>query len=179
MLGVNVIEGAGATAANTVIKIEPESVMLAGDSAILDGMNKIILDTIDLTSFNSSFTDEYTIPIDNNLKNQTGVTTAKVSVQITGLTTKTFQVSNISFTNVADGYTAEIKSQTIDVVIRGSEDELAKIKNENIRAVADLTDYKESTGTFIAPVKIYVDGFTNVGTVSDNTISVEIRRTGE
>ena len=70
-LGINIVEGAGATQANTIIKIEPESIMLAGDSMILDGMNKIILDTVDLTSFTSSFSEEYTIMLDNEIQNVT------------------------------------------------------------------------------------------------------------
>lgn len=176
-LGVNIIEGAGATAENTIVKIEPEAITLAGDSAILDGMNKITLDTIDLTSFSTSHTEEYVIPLDNNLRNLTGISTATVTVQITGLETKTFKVGNISCINITEGYTAEIMSQNLDVVLRGPEDVLSQIKNDNIRAVADLADYNESTGTYMASVKIYIDGFTNVGAIGDNSVSVDIRRT--
>ena len=53
---------------------------------------------------------------------------------------------------------------------------LAQIKEENIRAVADLTDYKESTGTYMPQVRVYVDGFTDVGAIGENTISIEIRK---
>jgi len=175
-LDVNVIEGAGATEKNTVIKIEPESLMLAGDSSILDGMNKIILDTIDLTSFASTFTDVYPIPLDNEIKNTTGVTEAKVTVQIAGLTTKSFSVNNISYINLTDGYEAEIISQSVDVTLRGPEDVLSQVKSENIRAVADLADYKESTGTYMPNARIYIDGFTEVGALGVTPITVEIRK---
>ena len=67
-LDVNIIEGAGATKANTKITIDPVSVTLAGDSSLLAGMNKIILATIDLTDFSSTFTETYTIPMNNELK---------------------------------------------------------------------------------------------------------------
>ena len=50
------------------------------------------------------------------------------------------------------------------------------VKAESIRAVADLTDYKESTGQFMPNVKIIVDGFTDVGAIGQNTISIEIRK---
>ena len=79
-LSVDVIEGAGATKANTKIKVEPDSITLAGDSSLLTGMNKIVLDTIDLTDFTSTFSETYTIPIDNQMNNLTGVTEAKVTV---------------------------------------------------------------------------------------------------
>lgn len=176
-LDVNLIEGAGATTENTKISIEPESVVLAGDSKLLEGMNKIVLATIDLTDFSTSFEESYTIPLDNELTSTTGVTNANVSVEISGLETKSFQVSNISCTNVTDGFSAEIITQSLDVTLRGDTETLAQIKNENIRAVADLTDMNESTGTYMPKVKIYVDGFKNVGAIGENSITIEIERT--
>ena len=175
-LDVNIIEGAGATKANTKITIDPVSVTLAGDSALLAGMNKIILATIDLTDFSSTFTETYTIPIDNELKNTTGVTKATVTVEIVGLETKTFRVTNFSCINATEGYEADIITESKEITLRGTPEALAQIKAENIRAVADLTDYKESTGTYMPQVKVYVDGFTDVGAIGENTISIEIRK---
>ena len=40
-LGVNLVDGGGATAENTKVTVEPASVTLAGDSKLLAGMNKI------------------------------------------------------------------------------------------------------------------------------------------
>lgn len=175
-LDVNIIEGAGATKANTKITIDPVSVTLAGDSSLLAGMNKIILATIDLTDFSSTFTETYTIPIDNELKNTTGVTKATVTVEIVGLETKTFRVTNFSCINATEGYEADIITESKEITLRGTPEALAQIKAENIRAVADLTDYKESTGTYMPQVMVYVDGFTDVGAIGENTISIEIRK---
>ena len=179
-LDVNLIEGAGATAANTKVSIEPKSLLLAGDSALLEGMNRIVLATIDLTEFSSSFTDVYTIPLDNGLRNTTGETEAKVTVEIAGLSTKSFKVTNLSYINNTEGFSATVISESLDVTLRGQEDVLSQIKPENIRAVADLADYKESTGIYMVPVKIYVDGFTDVGALKpasgENSISIEIRK---
>lgn len=175
-LDVNIIEGAGATKANTKITIDPVSVTLAGDSSLLAGMNKITLATIDLTDFGSTFTETYTIPIDNELKNTTGITKATVTVEIVGLETKTFKVTNFSCINATEGYEADIITESKEILLRGTPEALAQIKDENIRAVADLTDYKESTGTYMPQVKVYVDGFTDVGAIGENTISIEIRK---
>lgn len=175
-LDVNIIEGAGATKANTKITIDPVSVTLAGDSSLLAGMNKIILATIDLTDFSSTFTETYTIPVDNELKNTTGVTKATVTVEIVGLETKTFRVTNFSCINATEGYEADIITESKEITLRGTPEALAQIKAENIRAVADLTDYKESTGTYMPQVRVYVDGFTDVGAIGENTISIEIRK---
>lgn len=181
-LGVNLIEGGGATAENTKITIEPVLVALAGDSKILAGINKITLATIDLADFTSTFSDVYAIPIDNDVKNITGATEAKVTVEIVGLETKSFRVSNISCVNVAEGYTADILTESLDVTLRGNPESIAQLKRESIRAVADLTDIGAATGAYMPKVRIYVDGFTDVGAIRSNgadyTISVEIERAG-
>ena len=179
-LGVNLIEGGGATAENTKTTIEPDSISLAGDSKLLAGINKITLATVDLADFTSTFSDTYSIPIDNELKNITGETEAKVTVEIVGLETKSFRVSNISCVNVAEGFNANILTESLDVTLRGNPESLAQLKRESIRAVADLTDIGAATGTYMPKVRIYVDGFTDVGAIrvngADYTVSVEIER---
>lgn len=175
-LGVDLIEGAGATKANTKITIEPSTITLAGDSAILSRINRIILDTVDLTDFASTFNESYVIPLDNELRNLTGVSEAKVTIEVLGLETRTFKVKNLQCVNTAQGSVAEIVSESIDVILRGTAEQLDKIKSENISAVADMTDYKESTGSYMPTVRIYVDGFTDVGAIGENKISVEIRK---
>ena len=52
------------------------------------------------------------------------------------------------------------------------------LKAENIRAVVDLEDYINSTGTFNLTPKIYVDGFTNIGDIGElPQISIILRVT--
>lgn len=175
-LSVELIEGSGATKANTKVKIEPESITLAGDSALLSGINKLVLDSIDLTDFAATWTETYTIPLDNEIKNLTGLTEATVKLEVVGLETRSYKVKNLSCTNVTEGYTADIISESIDVTIRGTTEQLDNLKEEHIRAVADLTDYNESAGNFMPVVKIIVDGIPDVGAVGENTISVVIRK---
>lgn len=175
-LGVDLIEGAGATKANTKISIEPNAVTLAGDSAILGGLNRITLGTIDLTDFTSTFTETYPIAYDNELRNVTGVTQAKVTLEIVGLETKSFHVTNINVTGAADGTSVELLTESMEVTIRGTAEQLEQIKAEHIRAVADLSDFKDSTGQFMPTARIYVDGVTDVGAVGVYPVSVEIRK---
>ena len=177
LLSVDLIEGAGATSKNTKVTIEPESITLAGDSSILDGLNKITIATIDLTDFGRSFTDTFTIPLNDEIRNLTGVSEATVTVEVVGLETRSFTVKNIRCINVAEGYAADIISESITVTLRGPAEQLDQVQTENLQAVADLVDYKGSTGAYMPEVKIYVDGFTDVGAIGENNISIEIRKT--
>jgi len=176
-LAVNLIDGGGATADNVIVSFDPvSSITLVGDSALLAGKNKIIVATIDLSSFENSFSDTYAIPLDDGVRNQTGVSEVKVTVEVIGLASKTFTVTEMSCINVTSGYEASIISESINVKLRGSEESINRVQSQNIRAVADLTDYLNSTGTFMPEVKIYVDGFSDVGAIGNNTISIEIQR---
>ena len=175
-LTVDTIEGAGATSANTVIKIEPSSITLAGDTSILAGMNKIVLGTIDLTDFADAFQNTYSIVLDNEVRNLTGITEAKVTVEIIGLETRDFTVTNLSCINDTEGYKSTIITESLTVTLRGTKEQLDAIQSENIRAVADLKDFKESSGTYMVSVKVYVAGYDDVGAIGDVTMSVEIRK---
>lgn len=177
-LTVNLIYGAGADENNVKVSVEPEYITLSGDSAILDTYKSISLATIDLTEFDSSYVASYPIVIDEGLNNRNGVFEATVRIEITGLTTKKFTVAkeNISCVNVTDGYSAEVITESVEVILRGEPGELEKIKPENIRVVADLNEYNTSVGSYMPPCRVYVDGEQNVGAIKDYVISIILRK---
>lgn len=175
-LTVDLVEGGGATSEDVKITCVPETITIAGDAEILDGINKISLATVDLSSFKLSFEETYSIVLDNNITNVTGQTEAKVTIQMVGLATRDFNVTNISFINSAEGRNVEIVTENLTVTLRGKEDVLKEIQDNNIRAVVDLADITANTGEFQPTAKIYVDGFTGVGAVRvrDYTVYVNI-----
>ncbi|MBQ6215569.1 MAG: hypothetical protein IJJ67_09145 [Oscillospiraceae bacterium] len=177
-LRAELLQGAGANTENTKVTLEPASVTVAGDSAILAGLNQITVATIDLTDFSTTFTERYPITIDNELSNLSGSSEVTVTVEIVGLETEKFTIpaANLACTNVTSGFTSDILTRELEVVLRGTPEDLSSVKAENLRAVADLTDYNESAGTYIVDVKIYVDGASNVGAVGDYQISVELKK---
>ena len=176
-LAISVLEGAGATAENTKITITPDRIKLTGDSAILAGLNQIVLTTIDLTDFRSTFSETYPIQYDNTLRNISGATEAKVDVEIVGLETANYTVKNISVINGPENAEVTVESESLEVVIRGAAEKLEELNAENIRVVADLADYKDSSGSFMAQAKVYCDGVSDVGAIGKYTITVNIDRT--
>ena len=177
-LRAELLQGAGANVENTKVTLEPASVTVAGDSAILAGLNQITVATIDLTDFSTTFTEKYPITIDNELSNLSGSSEVTVTVEIVGLETEKYTIpaANLACTNVTSGFKSEILTRELEVVLRGTPEDLSSVRAENLRAVADLTDYNESAGTYIVDVKIYVDGSSNVGAVGDYQISIELKK---
>ena len=52
--------------------------------------------------------------------------------------------------------------------------QLAGVTAANVRVVVDLSDYRNTTGTFSINAKIYVDGYPDVGAVGEHPVTVTI-----
>ncbi len=175
-LYVQCIYGAGATEENTSIEIEPSTITISGDTSVVSGINRIDIATIDLTDFALTLQDTYAIPLQNGVENVSGVTKANVTIEIQGVSTKQFTVTNFNYTGLPDGYyVEEIVTKNLEVKVRGAQDVLDQIQSSNLRAVADLSEVTQ-TGFMYVPVKVELDGFTNAGAVGEYLIAIRIRR---
>lgn len=178
-LNVELKEGGGATVQNAEVKIEPESIVVAGSADALSGLTEITLPkSIDLSQIFTQ--EEYAIPIqlDSELTNVSGVTQATVTVKLNGLTTRTLEVEtgSIERANVPEGYTAEVVTQTFQVQIRGADEEAVNaVIPSQLRVVADLSGVT-ATGSQTVPAQIYLDGSSDVGVVGSYRVSVSVQR---
>ena len=175
-LDVTIINGGGATGDNVKKTIEPSVITVAGDASVLDGLNTISLATVDLSDYISFPTTDYNIVLPNDVECLSKETTAAVSLEITGLETKLLTVTNLSYSGLAEGYTASIMDTSSIVTVRGPEDILNQVSANNIRVVADLTDV---TTTSRVPANVYVDGFDEVGAVGTYRMYVRVEETEE
>lgn len=175
-LTVDVIPGGGATADDVEIDIEPKTIMVSGSDADLENLDSISLGEINLSSVFGSLTQSMPIQLDTALTNVSGITEAKVTVTVKGLTTRTLQVSNISFINKPVGYQADVVTKSCSVQIRGKEDAVNAVTASQLRIVADLAEMELSTGSQTIPVKVYLDGSSDVGVVGDYNIVVSLTK---
>ena len=173
-LVVNLIEGASATDENVRCNIDPQYITISGDREILEDYNQITLGTIDLTSFISSITETYTITLPNDVRNLTGTVTATVTVEVLNTSTRRLTADNIQYRNNTPGFNVDVVTQSMDITIRGQEEDLDQVTSDNIRVIADLSELGNTTGAFTVPAKVYVDGFENVDAVGEYTVTVII-----
>ena len=175
-LSVALMNGAGATEQNTNIICEPSSIQVVGDPDGIRDINNITLGTIDTTrTRDMTITEAFPIIVPNYLANLSGETAATVTVEIMGLEVDYYSTSNLHVVNKPFDYSAEVRTQSLDVWIRGNREDLDQISLENIRVVADLTDMKP--GTSRVQAKVYIDGIdADVGAVGDYRITVTLTR---
>ena len=178
VLDVDFIEGAGATAQNTVKRISPESITVSGPSSDLADLNILIIGRIDLTSFIATRSEMITIALPNTLTNLSGETQALVELEIKDLETTVISVPNPSAVNVLPEHSVTYITQTHDVRIRGKAADIADVSAENISVVADLTDY--TAGMHTVPARVYIHGVEgDVGAVGNYSITLRIIRDPE
>ncbi len=169
-LTVSLVGGAGATEDNCVIEIEPKSIQVAGDTTVLQTLNQLVVATVDLSSFATSYETTVTIPLDNNLRNLSGVTEATVRISVRGLETEKITATNITTTGT--NRHVEIATASLVVTVRAPAETISQITADNIRVVADLTNYKATSGTVAVPAKVYVDGFSDAGAIGEYVVNV-------
>lgn len=174
-LTIDRIDGAGATDENVEITLDPATITIAGDAETLEGINKISLGTIDLSSFASSYENKHQIILDNTVTNVTGIKEVKVTIKVIGLETKKFNVSNITTINAPAGRTVSIVTENLEITLRGKNSVLSKIAANNIRVVADLSDIGTASGVFEPIAKVHIDGFTGVGAIGSYSVYVKIK----
>lgn len=175
-LSVNIIPGGGATDKNVKVSIEPGTIVVSGASADLEPLREISLGNIDLAKVMGSGILTFPISLTPELSNVSGVAEATVSISIEGLTTATLEVDNIELIHKPEGYRAEAVTQTRQIQIRGTAEAVETVSSSQLRIVADLKNAVAATGTQTIPVKVYLDGRSNVGVVGDYNIVVSITR---
>ena len=167
--------GSGATQQNTVFSINPPTVLIAGDPEAVRDFNSITLGTVDLTRYESTYTDAFPIVIPNVFTNLSGETQALVLYEILGLEIKYLSVSNIQVINKPVGTIADFITQNLDVRIRGRAEDLAQLTETNIRVVANLSE--AGLGTQRIPARVYVDGIEgDVGPIGNYWIAVTLKK---
>lgn len=174
-LTVNLLPGGGATSEDAVCKIEPETIVVSGAEADLEGLEEISLGPISLSDVVGTNVFPRPIALDPSLTNESGLTTATVTVTVEGLDTEVFAVNNIRTINPPEGYNAETITQSVLVTVRGPAEELANIDASQIRVVANLSGVT-TEGNQQVLARVYLDGTGTVGVIGEYSISVNISR---
>lgn len=172
-LTVNLIPGGGATKAK--VDVEPKSIIVSGAQTDVEALSEISLGSVNLSDVVGTNTFSFPIALDPSLNNESGLDTATVTVRVEGLSTRTFTVDNIITTLPPSGYTAEVVTQSIQVVVRGPEADLEAIDVSQLQVVADLSSVT-SLGASRVRARVYLNGTSTVGVIGEYTVAVDISR---
>lgn len=173
-LQVELVDGGGATAANTKCTVEPSTITISGSEEALADIDSWTVATVNLgdVDLTEGYTKELEIKLPDNLTNRSNSATVKVEVDLWGLTVKTLTLTKnqIQVENAPKGMDTNIFTQTLDVIIRGPAAELTNLTAQNIVAVVDLTDAE--AGTYTKPLSFTINGAQLAGVYGKYSVTV-------
>jgi len=177
--------GGGVTETDISVDVSPKEITIAGDAAILNG-----IDTIELPEINTAFLllDEETITLEipipegcevvnkSDLVDDDGKVTATVTITISNKKTKTITVPCENFVCKVPGVSDfTFLTKELNVMIRANEQDINNITVDDIRVLVDLSKVDEVQGnnyTLIAEVT--VEGFEGAGVIAVSDKDYEV-----
>lgn len=163
-LAVTVTEGGGATAATSVITLDPKVILVSGSDALLEGLETLELGTLNLSELSKDEVLIFPIKLPEGVTNETGVNEVKVDVKFSELATKELTVKNIQAINVPDGLEVQIITKQLDLLLRGPKDAVEKVTADNITVTVDFSGEQPGTASVKALITVSVPGVGAVGT---------------
>ena len=121
---------------NDMITITPPEIQLAGPTDTIDKLKSVKLEPIDFAGIKNEKIDfdNLGIVIPESCKSINNYTTAKVTLDLSQLSSKTFTVDKFVVEGLSDQYTYKVTSKSIDVTVIGYKDDLDKMTAKQITA---------------------------------------------
>lgn len=175
-LAIAIAPGGGADEANVMWEISPAFITISGEEAILNDMNKVIIETVGLSSVEDDCMINRPIILPNGVHSESGEISADISIKLVGLSKKTIKVSNVSFANEPNGYVAESVTNSVSVTVRGPAASVNQLAAGNVRVVADISDNSGNSGNYTCSnVRVFVDSAANdCGVLGSYTVSYKL-----
>lgn len=139
---------------NVKVTITPSVITLKGEPSVLKDIESINIATLDEKKYITNSTQNVSIDIPDGTTSVNAETSAVISIEHIGTSTKQIVVKNVSFIN-ATGLVCELQTENLNVTLRGPYSLLSKIKEEDVSVVADMKN-GSSTGVIVIPVSVEV-----------------------
>lgn len=171
-LRVNLIEGGGATAVTSIVKIDPDVILVSGSDSLLENLEYLELGTVDLSEMAEATKLTFPIKLPDGITNETGVTEATVDIQFPQLTTKTVVITDIQAINVPAGMEAQLATKQLEVLLRGPKTAIDAVLPEHVTARVDFAN--EQPGTVSVKAQI-TTGNNAVGAVGTYNVTATLK----
>lgn len=174
-LVINFVPAAGSTMDTVQYTVSPDKVTLVGEKDVLDTIDAIVLDTLYLQDLqpSQSLTYSVTAPEGTTLAENVGPVT--VTIVVTGVTERSVSVTAFNCENVPAGFSAVPVTESLNILLRGLDGEMARITGEDLRVTVDLSGITEP-GVHTVPVTVQVANYANVGVKGSYQIVVDLER---
>lgn len=157
---------------NVKVSILPETIIVAGEESLVDSLKSLEIGSVDVSQIDESQEYTFLIHLPENVKNISEVTSARVKVDVVSVLTRIINVSDIVATNVPEGMTVEILSESIEVRIRGNNAVINSVTAENLKVTVDLSDLEATAGDYEIDATVEVVGVDQVTVIGAGTVRI-------
>ena len=173
-LAIDFLESAGSRRDNTDWELEPKAITVYGDAATLDGIDRILLDTVDLAALDGDMTFNYVIPLPDGCENLSGISRATLKLSFKDLLEEKREATQFRCEHQPAGKTVTVLTSRLSVTLRGTSADVKAVGPENITVVADLSDISSASGSYTVPAVVEIDTAGDVTAVGTYQIRVNI-----
>ncbi len=176
-LQVELVNGSGGNdTAYLQVKIEPETIKIAGSTEVLESINYISLGTVDVSEIEKTVSKDIPLIMPNGVKSADAVENAKVSFGLDGTVTKQFEISTkkIGLENLPDGMDVSIPEGKLNITVRGDAADLGKLQETDISPKIDFKNQKMTKGSNRMTVYCVFPESYKVGVVGKYEVTVTV-----
>ena len=150
----------GLDLSDNMLSVEPSKILLAGPKNVLDSTDSVKLESIDFATLSNKRYeyDAQGINIPTDCKNISNSTAAKLILDLSDLSKKTFTVDSFKVSGLSSKYKADVTQTNMSVTVIGSEKELKDLKSSDIECVINTSDQSGTVGSVQMPVTFKLKG---------------------
>ncbi len=171
-LDILVENGGGLTSEMVTLTPDNTSILVSGNRADLEKLDRIVLGTVYLGELAEHTTElRFDVVLPEGITNESGITQVVVQVQMPQMETKAFRLTDFQVVGVPDGLYVQIITQVIMVKVRGPVELLSQLTPDMIVATVDCTNQELVKNSYNNMwLTIRIDGMEGVGSVGEYTV---------
>ena len=179
-LEIDFQEFPGLSKNNVSYRIEPASIVVSGEASLLNDVDRLVLDSFDLSQLGENEVYHYVIQLPEGCTNLSGVTRATLTISFIDLVQDTRTATEFQAENVPEGKSVTILTDELTVRIQGTAADVAAVHDRDITVRADLQEVSAASGTYTVPAEILISTGGDVGVVGTYQVTVILSNfTGE
>ena len=162
------------------IILSPNTIEVAGAEEDLQNLTSIELEPVDFTQINLT-NNSITVPLalPQGLRNLQSIDDVTIDINLTGFSSRTFTVDHFRFTNVPDGYDAEVTTSSMEVTVVGLSDEVSALTEGSIIGTVNLAGKTDYSGYTEMPVTFNVSGTSFCWVTGNHKVNVVVQPKSE
>ena len=176
-LAVDVLYGNAADESNTVVTLSRESVTIRGTTEAVATVDRILIDTVDVSSNPGEIHREYPIALTEGVTLLDDDSTVSVDITYTNLETRQVVVTDIRIVNNPVLYAVSADTAEVPVTVRGTPAQLDALVSGDIALEADLSKVNLISGMQTVPVRVILsEKASSLGVFGEYTIVISSER---